>query len=85
MYSSLIGKVEKAKRYAAERDRVAFLHFTATFRGDHDRYQVSYGEGKWACTCAFFSRYAVCSHTMALQRMLDGMVTVPQAQLAATE
>ena len=33
MDSGLIGKIEKAKRYAEERDRITFTKFTATFKG----------------------------------------------------
>lgn len=69
MHSSLIGKIEKARRYAEERDRVTFNGFKASFRGEHDNYDVEYANGKWHCTCNFFSGWGVCSHTMALQRM----------------
>jgi len=74
MYSSLIGKIEKAKRYAQDRDRVTFNSFSANFRGDNDTHLVEYKEGQWSCTCYFFSIHGLCSHTMALQRMLEGMV-----------
>ena len=33
MYSSVIGKIEKAKRYAEEKGRVTFSSFVVTFRG----------------------------------------------------
>jgi len=33
MQSSLIGKIEKAKRYAQETDRISFSEFTVKFRG----------------------------------------------------
>ena len=69
MQSSLIGKVEKAKRYAQEPDRVTLSEFSADFRGDHNSYTVSYKDKKWHCTCHFFSRRETCSHTMALQRL----------------
>ena len=83
MQSSLIGKIEKAKRYAEERDRVTFTQFTATFRGEHDNYTLSYKDGKWQCSCNFFSGWQVCSHTMALERMLAGML--PQEALSASK
>ena len=70
MESSLIGKVEKAKRYAQEPDRVTLSEFAAEFRGDHNRYIVSYKAKKWHCTCPFFSQRGTCSHIMALQRLL---------------
>lgn len=69
MHSSLIGKIEKARRYAQERDRVRFSSFKATFRGDNDSYQVEYEGGKFHCTCNFFAGWGECAHTMTLERM----------------
>jgi hypothetical protein len=74
MQSSLIGKIEKAKRYAEEPERVTFLDFTTDFRGENNTYKVNYKAGKWHCTCSFFSQRAICSHTMALQRLLGSML-----------
>jgi hypothetical protein len=36
MHSSLIGKVEKANRYARELDRISFEELAVTFKGDND-------------------------------------------------
>ena len=74
MRSSLIGKIEKAKRYAQEPDRVTFSGFTAVFRGENDNHKLSYANGKLHCTCYFFSQWGICSHIMALQQMLDKML-----------
>ncbi|MBM2826656.1 MAG: hypothetical protein HW403_720 [Dehalococcoidia bacterium] len=74
MNSSLIGKIEKAKRYAQERHRVSFTEFSATFRGENDDHTVSYKEDAWSCTCDFFSGWKVCSHTMAFERILAEML-----------
>ena len=82
MNSSLIGKIEKAKRYAQEPERISFTGFTAEFRGDNSNYSVSYRDGVWNCTCAFFSHRGICSHTMALQRLLTGMI--PEDALSVT-
>jgi len=71
MNSSIIGKIDKARKYAEEKDRVQITSFHATFQGDHNTYQVSFGAGSWHCQCLFFTTRRVCSHTMALQRMLD--------------
>ena len=73
MDSSLISKIDKARTYAVERDRVSINSFSADFRGNHNSYRVSYGDGKWQCSCTFFASRSVCSHTMALERMMDGM------------
>ena len=71
MDSSIIGKVEKAKRYAQEKNRVDISGLTATFKGDHDTYRVDLSFGVWTCQCHFFSARGICSHTMAVQRILD--------------
>ena len=78
MHSSFISKVEKAKRYSEERHRLAFSSFKVTFRGDHNTYELSYDSGEWVCGCPFFHTHGFCSHTMALQRILDGMVPVEE-------
>ena len=74
MQSSLIGKIEKAKRYAQETDRITFSELSVKFRGENDTYTTGYSDGKWHCSCRFFSNWGVCSHTMALEKVLDGML-----------
>ncbi len=74
MQSSLIGKIEKAKLYAQEKDRITFSEFKVTFRGENDSYDIGYSDGKWHCSCHFFSTWETCSHTMALERILDNML-----------
>ena len=74
MQSSLIGKIEKANRYAQETERVTFSDLSVKFQGEHDNYTTSYKEGKWHCSCHFFSNWGLCSHTMALQKILDNML-----------
>ena len=74
MQSSLIGKIEKAKRYAQETNRVTFSEFSVKFRGENNNYIVSYKDGKWHCSCSFFSTWELCSHTMALEKILGDML-----------
>ena len=74
MQSSLIGKIEKAKRYAQETERVTLGELSVKFRGENDTYDVGYKDGKWYCSCRFFSSWGLCSHTMAMQRILDKML-----------
>ena len=74
MDSGMIGKILKAKQYAQERDRVEFAQFEVTFRGEDSDHQVTYSDGKWSCQCSFFVSHGVCSHTMALERILEEMV-----------
>jgi hypothetical protein len=74
MDSSMIGKILKAKRYAEERDRIIFDGFRVKVRGNHTDHVVRYEDGVWSCDCDFFSQRGVCSHTMAIERVLDGMI-----------
>jgi len=76
MDSAMIGKIEKAMRYANEPERISFNELAVTFRGDHDTYEVSYRFGKWHCGCLFFQKRGLCSHTMTLERVLRGMIPV---------
>ena len=74
MQSSLIGKIEKAKRYAQEKERITFSQLSVKFHGENDDYNISYKDGKWHCSCHFFSSWGLCSHTMALERILGNML-----------
>ncbi|HHX44265.1 MAG TPA: hypothetical protein GX714_09815 [Chloroflexi bacterium] len=86
MDSGMISKIQKAKRYAEERDRVRFDSFQVTFQGDHDAYQVAYEQGHWTCGCQFFQQRGLCSHTMAMERILDPMLRpVPESEGAPEE
>lgn len=73
----MIGKIEKAKMYAEERDRIQFETLHATIRGENDSvHAVSYEQGNWGCDCDFFATRGVCSHTMTLERVLVNMVDI---------
>ena len=83
MDSSIIGKIDKARKYAEEKERVRITSFQATFQGNHNTYQVSFSSGAWHCQCPFFATRRVCSHTMALQRMLDQVLAKEPKPTAA--
>jgi hypothetical protein len=72
----MIGKIEKAKRYAEERDRIEFKQFTVNFDGENNDHTVTYLEGEWQCNCDFFQTRGRCSHTMALEMILEDMVSI---------
>ncbi len=74
MDSAMIGKIQKAKRYAEETDRIVFSEFQVVLKGDHSRHTVGYNKGRWHCDCDFFTTRGVCSHTMTLERVLGGML-----------
>jgi hypothetical protein len=73
---AMIGKMEKAKRYAEERERIDFKQFTVIFTGNHSDHTVTYDNGEWHCNCDFFQSRYRCSHTMALETILDQMVDI---------
>ncbi len=73
----MIGKIEKSKIYAEERERIEFESLRVTLRGDNDSiHKVSYENGVWNCDCSFFNSRNVCSHTMAMERVLADMVKI---------
>jgi len=74
MHSGMIGKVEKARRYAIERDRFDIMRLEVTVRGNNDSHRVHLEDGKWSCGCDFFEHNSTCAHTMALEIMFDGML-----------
>lgn len=74
---SMIGKIEKARLYSEERERVRFKRLEVEIRGDNDfSHTVRYDEGRWLCNCDFFHSRGVCSHTMAMERILANMVEI---------
>jgi len=74
MDSGMIGKIEKAKRYAAERDRFHFSEFTVTIDGENNPHIVHYANKEYKCDCEFFITRGRCVHTMALDIILEGMI-----------
>lgn len=74
MNSSVIGKVEKARRYAQERDRMQVRSLSVHFKGENNDHEVSLNNEEWHCSCEFFEGHGVCAHTMALEHVLEGMI-----------
>jgi hypothetical protein len=70
MDSGMIGKIQKSKQYASERERIRINTLSVTFQGQNNTHQVSFKDGNWACDCDFFQTRERCSHTMALERIL---------------
>ena len=80
MNSSLISKIEKARKYAEEKDeRLRFESFSVVIRGDNGEHVVSLTEGVFACDCDFFVGWSSCSHVMAIERVLGGTIPEPPA------
>ena len=72
----MIGKIDKAKRYAEERQRFQFSSFTVTMDGENNPHTIEFENDTWKCDCDFFRSRGRCSHTMALEMILEGMIKV---------
>lgn len=74
---AMINKIEKAKIYAEERGRFEFDSLKVRVIGDNNgSHTVRYQSGTWECDCTFFRTRGVCSHTMAIERILSNMVKI---------
>jgi hypothetical protein len=76
----MIGKVEKAMRYAHEPDRVRVSSLSATFAGDNGSHTISLDADAWHCDCHLFGSAGGCSHTLAIQKMLDPLLSDAQKE-----
>jgi len=74
MHSSVIGKIEKANRYAHETDRITIDRLSLTFRGDNDTHRVALDSDRWTCTCHYFESWKTCAHVLAMQKILGQML-----------
>ena len=81
MHISLIGKVEKANRYARELDRITIERLSLTFRGDNDTHHVGLDAGQWRCTCHYFESWGSCVHLLTLQKVF-GVMLPEDAQIS---
>jgi hypothetical protein len=81
--STLISKVEKARRYAEEPDRAQFNTFEVTFNGGHDEHRVTMQDTEFRCTCHFYEVHDTCAHIMAMQRILQPMLSEEQRTVGA--
>ncbi|MFC2054685.1 SWIM zinc finger family protein [Chloroflexota bacterium] len=70
----MIGKIDKAKRYAEQRDRIRVESLDVTFIGENNDHSVKFENGTWQCDCEFFNSRGRCSHTMALEIIFEGML-----------
>ncbi len=83
MQSSIIGKIEKARRYAAEPERFHVEGFRVTVHGDNTDHCVEFANEVWTCACDFFREWSICSHTMAVERVLAGLVPAQPLPVAS--
>lgn len=69
----MIGKIEKAKRYAQERHRFHVEHLTVRIDGENNSHTIRLDGDKWACDCDFFLSHGTCAHRMAIEHLLAGV------------
>ncbi len=74
MHSDLIGKIEKARHYAQEPERVEVQLLHAVFRGSNNEHQITLEGGQWVCDCTAFRTHSTCAHVMSLQKILAPML-----------
>ena len=79
---NIVSDVKKAKRYREERDRIRILSLECEFQGYNKVHQISYDDGEWQSSASFFAQRGICSHTMALEKILKGLVEPVRAQPA---
>ena len=75
MHSDLIGKIEKARRYAQEPERITIGELKATFHGGNNDHLITLHEGHWSCDCNFFHTWQTCAHVMAFQKIFQPMLS----------
>jgi antitoxin HicB len=66
--------IKLSGRSAQEADEATFAEFSVKFHGENKDYDTSYKDGKWHCSCHFFLSWGICSHTMALEKILASML-----------
>ncbi len=74
MQSSLTSKIEKARIYSEDIGRFRLRSLRCEVRGDNTTHTAELGPDGWRCDCHFFQDADTCSHTMALERVLDRML-----------
>lgn len=75
---NVVSDVEKSHRYAEEKDRVQFRSFVVMIDGNNGQHTVKYNEGHWHCDSTSFKLRGVSSHTIAMERLLQGMLPVAE-------
>ena len=71
--SSMINKIQKAKMYADEPERIHFKDLRVEFEGRNNPHTVEFHEGHWRRDCDYFRGHHTCSHVMAIDRVLGVM------------
>jgi len=81
--SGMINKIQKAKEYASEPERIHFRSLEVDFDGKNGGHHVDFRDGHWHCDCGYFHNHHTCSHTMAMERVLGVMAPAEEAEALA--
>lgn len=65
--TQLLQKIEKAKRYISEPDRFTKSGKNIKLRSEHGDRILAREKNRWRCSCDFFTKYEICSHTIATE------------------
>ena len=79
---NVVSDVEKATRYADEKDRIQFQSFQVSIKGNNGDHGVGYDHGTWSCDSNSFRLRGVSSHTIAMERLLKGMLAEEPTQVS---
>ena len=71
---NVVSDVKKMHRYAEEIDRIVFNSFQVSIQGNNSDHSVGYDQGTWTCDSNSFRLRGVSSHTIAMERLLKGML-----------
>ncbi len=83
MDTSMINKIQKAKEYAQQPEKVTFHSLALEFRGDNSEYHLELAPDGWSCSCPGFQKYGICPHVMTIEKMFKPMLKrdpVPYAE-----
>ncbi len=74
MDTGMIGKLQKAKAYAEQPERIHIEKLQVRFDGENNTHLLTLENDTWHCDCDFFQTRQRCSHTMALEIRLEQML-----------
>ena len=70
----MINKIQKAKEYATQPERITFNSLTIEFQGDNSNYEMTLGPDGWTCSCPGYSKYHICPHIMTIEKLFKPML-----------
>lgn len=81
MHSDMIGKIEKARIYATEPERLQIRELAVIFRGENSTHLITLNDGIWHHDHE--DDHQISPHIMALQRILAPMLPAAAKELVA--